>query len=86
MDFDTAVARSKECKSATNDDKLALYKFFKQVRCTSSYGCLPLAPHLGLHWHLPCSSARRLCLTPGPPLPPHPTPTSLAGDCWRLQH
>ena len=31
MDFDTAVLKSKEIKSASNDDKLALYKLFKQV-------------------------------------------------------
>ena len=32
MDFDTAVAKSKDCKSASNDDKLSLYKHYKQVR------------------------------------------------------
>ena len=31
MDFDAAVLKSKEIKSASNDDKLALYKLFKQV-------------------------------------------------------
>ena len=42
MDFDTAVAKSKECKAATNDDKLALYKYFKQVRRRSPRA-MPLA-------------------------------------------
>ena len=32
MDFQTAVTRSKDCKSPTNEDKLSLYKYYKQVR------------------------------------------------------
>jgi diazepam-binding inhibitor (GABA receptor modulating acyl-CoA-binding protein) len=39
MDFDTAVAKSKEIKAASNEEKLSLYKYFKQVKdgdCTTS--------------------------------------------------
>jgi hypothetical protein len=36
MDFDAAVAKSKECKNPSNDDKLALYKYFKQVRLVAA--------------------------------------------------
>jgi len=46
MDFQTAVTRSKDCKSPTNEDKLSLYKYYKQVRAVLQAGagfCLVLA-------------------------------------------
>ena len=39
MDFQTAVTRSKDCKSPTNEDKLSLYKYYKQVRTSATSGC-----------------------------------------------